>query len=42
MTMPCNVENNILSTTFVTTNLVQIIELLELHKIQELIFDDLK
>jgi hypothetical protein len=40
--MPCIIENKICSTILVTTNLVQAIELLRLHNIQEMIFGDSK
>jgi len=40
--MPCIIENKIWSTILVPTNLVQAIELLGLHKIQEVIFGDSK
>jgi hypothetical protein len=38
----CNIENTTCSTTFVTTNHMQTIELLKLHKTQEVTFDDSK
>jgi hypothetical protein len=37
-----NIENKTCSTTFVTTNPMQTIELLKLHKTQEVTFDDSK
>lgn len=38
--MPLEIENKTYSVTFVATNLMQTIKLLELHKIQEVAFGD--
>ncbi len=38
--MPLKIENETYSITFVATNLMQTIKLLDLHKIQEVAFGD--
>jgi hypothetical protein len=38
--MPLEIENKTYSITFAATNIMQTIELLELHKIQEVAFGD--
>lgn len=39
---PCIIENKICSTILIATNFVQAIELLRLHKVQEVSFGDSK